>query len=100
MRRGGLARLRGPPAATVRHASDVPRQLPTAEKNNARREVQLSPTVRVLLYHWYRDCRRAAEGNPYVFPDRSGAQGSIQYGSLLMGGMFTRQRWRKSVQPS
>ena len=75
LRRGGVARLRGPPnGSTTMHARDVPTKLCTTEKNNVNREVRLSPMVRILVAHWYRHCRGSVSG-PYLFP---GAKGHVE----------------------
>lgn len=78
LRRGGIARLRGPPVGTVvRHARDVPLRLCTTEKSNVTREVRLSPMVRILVAHWYRHCR-PTHPNPYLFPGSKHKDGHVE----------------------
>ena len=83
MRRGGVARLRGPDVIPT-HADDVPKQLSTCEKHNRVRFVTLTPTVRILVaqcgvcafrrhtHGRYALGRSRSAATNYVFPGRSG----------------------------
>lgn len=71
MRIGGLCRLRLPetlmPAAMLRPA-DVPSATWTVEKNGVRRDISLTPAVRILAFQWLKSSERVAVESPYMFP--------------------------------
>ena len=89
MRRGGVARLRGP-TGPVLHARDVPSKLCTTEKSNVTREVRLSPMVRILVAHWYRHCRGDASTNPYLFPGAKGGHVEEAWVARVCAGVLRR----------
>lgn len=74
LRIGGLSRLRLPKATTDEiRGRDVPRTLPTTEKNGVSRTVVLTSAVRILVARWLREggfgtSASASATTTYLFP--------------------------------